>query len=223
MNDAARAADVALSVRLREATRDAHEHIESSLDLLRPGLLMEQYTRLLERWHGFEATWQRLAPIALVGSALADRPVDARPAGGPPGRTLPGADLSSFLVARRKLQLLRADLLACGRDAATVDALPTVPDDAVPLSTPSAALGVLYVVEGSTLGGQHVAKFVRGELGLTPQHGLAYFSSYGPDVGARWRETKRLIDTPPFAADAGAAIAAANATFACLGGWLADA
>ena len=186
-----------LSLRLREATREAHERTENALDLFGPGLTIDRYARLLERWHGFESTWQRVAPAAL-------------------GNVVP----AEFLSPRRKLHLLRADLLACGRSADSLDRLPVVPDDALPWNDAAGALGVLYVVEGSTLGGQHVAKRIKESLHLTPEHGLAYFSSYGPDVGVRWRETKRLLDSAPTVQDG--VIHSANAAFTFLGQWLTD-
>ncbi|HEX8325236.1 MAG TPA: biliverdin-producing heme oxygenase [Tepidisphaeraceae bacterium] len=188
---------VTLSVRLREQTRASHERIESVLDLMRPGLTLERYARLLERWHGFEQTWERVGPAVLGGR-------------------VPGG----FFDARRRLPMLRADLLAVGLTADHVDALPAVPDNALPWHDAPAALGVLYVIEGSTLGGQHVAKFIRGHLPLTAEHGISYFSSYGPDVGKRWRETKALLDAPSFAADEAVVVTSANATFDYLATWL---
>ena len=182
-----------LSTLLRERTRDAHEQTEAGLNVLGPGLTLEPYARLLGRWHGFESTWQRHAPAVL----------------GEP-----------YFAPRRKLPLLDTDLRACGRSAADIAALPAVPDNALPFTDRVAALGILYVVEGSTLGGQYVAKNIRDRLGLTPDHGIAYFSSYGADVGRRWRETKGLLDAPPFVADAEAVVAGAMATFEYLRTWL---
>lgn len=182
-----------LSAALRDRTRDSHERTEAALDLLGPGLTLDRYRRLLERWYGFEATWERHAP-AVLGDA--------------------------FFAPRRRLPMLDADLHACGLTADQIAALPTVPDAALPFADRSAALGILYVIEGSTLGGQHVAKTVATRLGLSPDRGTAYFSSYGPDVGRFWRETKAQLDAPPFAADSEAVIAGAIAAFDYLGTWL---
>ena len=187
-----------LSLRLREETRQSHEQIESVLDLMQPELTLEQYARLLERWYGFEQVWQMAADRAI-------------------GYLLP----TDFLTKRRRLPMLRADLLACERTAEQIDALQSFPANLIDWKDRSKALGTLYVIEGSTLGGQHVAKFIKQHLGLTPEHGVAYFSSYGPDVGVRWRETKAVLDTPPFPIDADAVVAGAIATFDYLSGWLA--
>ena len=190
-------ADVPLSQRLRERTAASHERIENALDLLNDRLTIDRYAKLLERWHGFEWTWDRVA-AETFGDAL------------PPG----------FLQARRRLSMVRADLKTCGRSPVAMAALPAVPADALPWHDKSGALGVLYVIEGSTLGGKHVAKFVTGRLPLTPEHGVTYFSSYGDQTGVRWRETKAVLDAPPFATDDERVIAAAIATFDYLADWL---
>ena len=186
-----------LSQRLRDRTTESHERIEAALDLLNDHFTLDRYATLLERWHGFEWTWDRVA-AETFGSVL------------PPG----------FLQARRRLSMVRADLKVCGRSPARIAALPAVPIDALPWHDKSGALGVLYVIEGSTLGGKHVAKFVTGRLPLTAEHGVAYFSSYGDQTGVRWRETKAVLDAPPFAANEERVIAAAVATFDYLASWL---
>ena len=188
---------VPLTQRLRERTAASHERIEAALDLLNDRLTLDRYAMLLERWHGFEWTWDRVAAETFGGTL-------------PPG----------FLQARRRLSMLRADLVVCGRSPAAIAALPSVPNDALPWHDKAGALGVLYVIEGSTLGGKHVAKYVRDRLPLTPEHGIAYFNSYGDQTGVRWRETKAVLDAPPFAVDDEQVIAAAIATFDYLAGWL---
>lgn len=187
-----------LTTRLRAATAAAHERIETALNLFGPGFCVERYARLLERWHGFESAWQAVAPVTLASAVPAE-----------------------FCERRRKLHLLQADLTALGRTPAAVAALPAVPPNALPWNTLAGAMGVLYVAEGSTLGGQHVAKTVHAKVGLTPDHGVTYFSSYGPTVGVRWRETKAVLDAQPDAL-ADEIVAGANATFDYLTTWLAE-
>jgi heme oxygenase len=164
---------------------------------MRPDLKVDRYTRLLERWHGFEQAW----------GPAADRAI---------GYLLP----EGFLARRKRLPMLNADLLSLGRTQQQIDALPVFPSSLLNWNDRSVALGTLYVIEGSTLGGQHVAKFIHARLGLTPQHGIAYFSSYGSEVGVRWRETKALLDAPPFPVNEDVVVESAIATFDLLGGWL---
>jgi heme oxygenase len=49
------------------------------------------------------------------------------------------------------------------------------------------ALGLLYVLEGATLGGQLLRRRLGPALGLTEERGLAFFTAYGAEVGPMWR------------------------------------
>ena len=46
--------------------------------------------------------------------------------------------------------------------------------------------GVLYVVEGSTLGGQVIARRIESSLGLTAAHGARFFNGWGSATENRW-------------------------------------
>jgi heme oxygenase len=111
---------------------------------------------------------------------------------------------------RRKAGLLEADLDGVA-GLARCDELPAL-DDA------DAVLGCLYVLEGSTLGGRHVAAHVERTLGAV---GTRYFRSYGDDVGARWRTFRSSVaaraDT---GGDVDAMVGAARATFELFHRWL---
>jgi heme oxygenase len=43
------------------------------------------------------------------------------------------------------------------------------------------------VLEGSSLGAQVISRHYRETLGLSPDHGLRYFTGYGEETGSRWR------------------------------------
>ncbi|MFC5625243.1 biliverdin-producing heme oxygenase [Algoriphagus winogradskyi] len=49
------------------------------------------------------------------------------------------------------------------------------------------ALGMLYVIEGSTLGGRVIYKHIHKTLGYDNQSGAAYFSGYGEETGLFWK------------------------------------
>lgn len=48
--------------------------------------------------------------------------------------------------------------------------------------------GAVYVIEGSTLGGQIISRELTQSLGLHRETGASFFSSYGEDTGRRWKE-----------------------------------
>jgi heme oxygenase len=115
----------------------------------------------------------------------------------------------AFFDPRRKLHLLADDLARLGGCAA-----PAAPVAA--FATPAEALGSMYVIEGSTLGGQLIARHVRATLGFEP----TYHASYGPAAGRMWRGFRARIERDVPAADADVAVASAARTFAHLRDWL---
>ena len=144
---------VSLHGRLREATRACHAVLEDALGLLRPSCGAAHYRALLERFHGFHRTWEP----ALAGALGND----------------------DFLHVRRREPLLRADLQALGLLEPDIDALPACAEAAALCRTPAAALGSLYVLEGSTLGGQHVDRHLARAPWAAPR-GPGYFKPNPP-------------------------------------------
>ena len=154
-----------LHARLREATAAAHEALERDLDWEARVATLPGYRDLLVRLRGFHAAYE-----PAIAAALADAP---------------------FFDPRRRLPALDADLDAL--DGAAPDALPA---PAAPwLDGPGAALGALYVLEGSTLGGavigRHVAR-LHGE-GVP----LAYYAGRGRATGPLWRLFRERLDGLP--------------------------
>jgi len=50
------------------------------------------------------------------------------------------------------------------------------------------ALGILYVVEGSSLGGRVILQNITKTLGYTEENGARYFSGYGNTTGSQWKK-----------------------------------
>ena len=49
------------------------------------------------------------------------------------------------------------------------------------------ALGIMYVIEGSTLGGRFILKNIETIPGLDQQEGVSYFTGYGNKTGSYWK------------------------------------
>jgi heme oxygenase len=82
-------------------------------------------------------------------------------------------------------------------------------------------VGCLYVLEGACLGGQIIAKALRGRLPLTNGHGLSFFVGDGSRTGARWRLVLRWLEELMRRGAVGDEIvAAARETFCSLGSWV---
>lgn len=57
------------------------------------------------------------------------------------------------------------------------------------------ALGILYVIEGSSLGGRFILKNVEKIPGLDQQMGVSYFTGYGDKTGSYWKNFLNLLVT----------------------------
>ncbi len=124
---------------------------------------------------------------------------------------------------RCKVPLLEQDLLAGGL---TPDALGQLPHcSSIPLvqSFPQ-AVGVLYVLEGATLGGQMISRHLALQLGLSLEREAAFFSSYRSETGIMWKQFSMRINSYVEAAfshtDMATMILSAQATFQTLDDWL---
>lgn len=108
-----------------------------------------------------------------------------------------------FFEPRRKLRLLTRDLERLGAVVEAVDA----PGPA--FASRAEALGSMYVLEGSTLGGKLIVRRVRDVLGFE----AGYHDPYGDRAGAMWRafQARLAADVEPHEEDA--AVDAARRTF----------
>lgn len=93
---------------------------------------------------------------------------------------------------RRKAELLANDLNELGTASpllATGNQLPVI-------NNHQQALGALYVIEGSTLGGQIIGKMIAKQLPALGNHGLSFFNGYGDDTMPMWERFKLVINQP---------------------------
>ena len=149
---------------LRDATRAHHERVEAAVDL--PGRTRDRET--------YRALLASL--LGLFG------PLERRLA------ALPWHAAGVDLDAHRRAGLLRADVAALGGDPGAVR------DAAVPpLASLADGFGALYVLEGSALGGQILAREAEAALGLGGV-GTRFFRSDGRPPGAAWRAFGRALD-----------------------------
>lgn len=153
-----------LPEQLRRETADLHLAVEASTGL--PGSLRsrEDYVLLLQRLHGFHSAAETL---------LADPRWAWRWAGA-------GIDLTRH----RRAHLLEEDL--SGMQARPRSPAPDVPEAADFAS----ALGWLYVVEGSSLGGRVIGPAIRSAIGDVP---IAFFISADRGHPRPWRAVQGAL------------------------------
>jgi len=107
------------------------------------------------------------------------------------------------LANRRRVSLLERDIRSLGGKP------PRSPLSGFDVLTLPQALGALYVLEGSTLGGQVISRAVAPTLGT---NSLAFFTGHGSRTAALWSSFVAALDQ--YDGDADAVIAGADDCFA---------
>ena len=178
---------------LRAGTAAEHDDVERSLGLLDPGLDRPRLVEVLGRLHGF---WIA-AEAGLDAWAGSHREV-AEPFAWP---------------RRRRAQLYAADLRTLGAQPdASAPALP-------PVTGTDEALGRMYVLEGSTLGGALIDRHLAGLPTLDGVR-LRAFSPYGHETGAMWHAFRQATRAHVAAAgNAATVVSSARDTFVALARW----
>ena len=201
-------ADAVTSVSAREALRSATHDVHMRLHR-HPGFAAiadgtigpKSYTQVLKRLYGVHAPLENLLENA--------------------------ARRSSFLELQmhRRLRVCRleADLRDLGVSDATLAELPIaqrLPD----LSTAGRVVGALYVREGSTLGGQVLARALDDMLTRQGLLGLQGRKFLAGDIGDRglWGQCCNLVEQRASLGDLAEMIAGATETFDCLETWFAS-
>lgn len=154
-------AAMSLLADIRSSTAKLHQELEAVLDIPSQVKSREQYAALLARFTALYGPWEaRLQSYAPDFAAL-------------------GINLGERLRVpnlQRDLAALNTNVRLPGGDAYAPE-IPGFPE----------ALGSLYVLEGSTLGGQVLTRHFRENLGLEDSQ-LGFFNSHGPLVGKLWKD-----------------------------------
>jgi heme oxygenase (biliverdin-IX-beta and delta-forming) len=183
---------VTLLSELRAATGDAHASIERQVPLLARVVSADTYRWYLRAMLGFHA------PVESALRALG-----------------PDFEANVQLARRSKVEALRADLASLGETGpfGTCSALPRV-------ASRDHGYGVLYVLEGSTLGGLVLKRHLDSVLDIT--HASRFLHVYGRDVSAMWKAFGDALEAHAARADTDrlAVREAASQTFATLERWL---
>ncbi len=181
---------------LRTGTALLHIALEKRLPFFSERLDAGWYQRLLQAYHGFYQPME----AALYDSGLIPEGFDQ--------------------ALRVKTPTLVSDLHALGVDAAVVQALPRcahLPS----IDSPAACLGVLYVLEGATLGGQVLRREMIQRLAINADNGGAFLNVYGAETGRRWKDFLDYLGRQPLDTPAKQrAVEAARSTFSCFEQWL---
>lgn len=90
---------------------------------------------------------------------------------------------------RQKIPLLAQDLIFFNRE---LESVPVMPSELLSLNTKEEVLGLLYVIEGSTLGGQVLRQHFQKKFELD-EKGISFFTGYGRETGPMWKEFQQKL------------------------------
>lgn len=144
-----------LSTNIKEATKGPHQELEKKVVLKLKAIRSdEDYADLLKHFYAYFNALEEVIKPYITKDLLPDH------------------------AERRNSEYLKNDIEELGGD------LSDLPPVTVPvINSTIEALGALYVMEGSIMGGPYIVQMLlKGGI----NHGLSFFSGYGKDTGKRW-------------------------------------
>lgn len=97
---------------------------------------------------------------------------------------------------RKKMPLLKKDVeeLSIAEEKLQTPATGQLPEaGGARGGSPYGLLGIMYVMEGATLGGNVIVKSLRKNEHLSEQGDFHYFGCYGPDTGKKWKSFLEVL------------------------------
>ena len=186
--------------RLRSKTANSHQLIEqnrASQLLISKEVTIVQYAHYLKSLYGFIHGFEKMVFPILKHNPLLQ------------------------LNERSKSHFIQADLAMLNQTAAQ----PYVSDEifSIHYPTAAAAFGGMYVLEGSTLGGQIISKHLSKVLGAAVAGKTTYLSAYASQTGTMWKSFLQLLcDAAANNNNEGEIIESAVNTFSLLNNCLSD-
>lgn len=178
---------------LRKTTASSHQALEGFLiPVIKNTFTVAEYSRLLRMFYGYyKPLEEQLDQFAM-------------------NEVLPDYD------QRRKAQLILDDLHQLGQEEAHLPLCTNLPS----IQNRDEALGALYVLEGSTLGGPVIKKILQRNLQRQEEEGFSFFAGYREKTQERWEAFKMELENHSLGnRDSSRVAAAASDTFIYLKRW----
>jgi heme oxygenase len=180
-----------LTDELKETTEAAHAAAEKKMVLaLKRISTPEDYVSMLNWLYGFYAPLEDLVRSQLTEDNFPD------------------------MIKRSRAEYILWDIKEFNTEAQP----PDICDHLPVIDSYARALGALYVLEGSTLGGRIIAGMISRQL--TTTKGISYFIGYGAETGKMWQSLKDFLDLPRSPKENQEIIAAAEDTFINFKNWI---
>jgi heme oxygenase len=187
---------------LRQQTKLVHEqlhHHSHFVALFEQTIDLQQYRDLLERFYGFYAALDDAIALSIGVNPDA---------------------MGGFIYAKRK-DLLAQDLRSLGLTPAKIALIPRC-DQMFDVVSPATLGGVLYVIEGSTLGAAQIDRAAQKLLSRVTQNGRHFWAWARAHNKVRWSMTlDYILHLDEMAVAQDPVNGGANDTFQALADWLA--
>lgn len=155
--------------RLKRETEQAHRETERLMPFDEERFSMNDYLELLVKFYKF---YRHFEPGLITAMAARKIAFDYR--------------------ERLKTPKLIADLQSLGMNEKAIGVISADENDLI-FDSGEKIFGALYVVEGSTLGGQIIARHLKARFGLNETGGAAFFAGYAAQTGLMWNEFRAAI------------------------------
>ncbi|MGD9819503.1 MAG: biliverdin-producing heme oxygenase [Desulfomonilaceae bacterium] len=159
---------------LKEAIMPVHDEAEKRgplKEIVSKTIKQDEYKKILERLYGF----------VFVSETIT-------------GPILSASDIDIEWNTRIRSPHLEKDLTFFGESESSIKSLPKC-ESLLNIKKPEEALGLVYLMEGSRLGGLVLAKALRQHFRFKNYQGYSYFSSNGTDMGPLWLSFQHLIQS----------------------------
>lgn len=158
---------------LKHETRQEHHDLEKALDLFSAQFNVTDYCNLLVKFFVFHVAFDAYLVVKGLEDSSAEK---------------------FYLDGRSKKNWLAQDMDFMGIDNVADIRKLSHDDFAILLPSTEHIWGAIYVIEGSTLGGEILARHFTKTLGLFPEAGLRFFTAYGSETKAKWNETIHQLE-----------------------------
>jgi len=151
---------------IKSQTADSHKKLESlsvSASILSPDMKIEDYIHYLSLMHDVHKNTEEVV-YPLLSQIIPD------------------------LDQRKKKHLIEEDLSFLNHNKTTSSTVFDKTEMSVPF-----ALGVFYVIEGSSLGGRFILKNIVNNKQLSNDQGVSYFKGYGDKTGSFWKNFLNIL------------------------------
>ena len=176
---------------LKKNTSTEHQASEKKMVLVLKRIeTNEDYVRMLNWMYGFYAPLEALIQKQLTPAILPD------------------------IDKRSRAEYLLWDIGHLG----TLNPEFRICRDLPPIDSVEEAIGALYVLEGSTLGGRIIAGMLQRQLGAGIP--TTYFNGYGEENSRMWQAYKDFLDQPRTQQQQTAILESAKATFITFKNWI---